>query len=302
MIVDCHTHIWSSPEQLGRGGREYIRRQCGREDVAAGPADHAAAAECVHKTLVLGFRSVGLDAHVPNEFLAEYVSQHSDKMIGIAALDPAQADALREAETLLKQDQFRGLTISPAAQDVHPADSRAMELYELAAGQGVPVFFCQGTHFPTGGRMEYARPSLLDEVAREFPNLVMVISSLGHPWIEEGIALVGKHPRVYADIAGLIHRPWQAYNALVLAHQFNVMDKVLFGSDFPYSSAAEAIKCIYRMNEVTQGTNLPLVPREALRSMVERDALRALGICWPGEAPVETPPTGEEDEEEDEEI
>ena len=192
----------------------------------------------------------------------------------------------------LDRPEFRGITLSPATQNIHPCDSRAMRIYELAAERRVPVFFCQSTHFPAQGRMEYARPSLLDEIAREYPELVIVISSMGHPWIEEGIALIGKHPRVFGDIAGLVHRPWQAYNALVLAHQFNVMDKVLFGSDFPYFPAAEAIKSIYRMNEVTQGTNLPSVPREALRGVVERDALTALGIARAGEAP----PSEEEDE------
>ena len=296
MIVDCHTHIWSSTEQLGRGGEEFVRRQSGRECVPAGPADHALAAECVDKCLVMAFRSVDLNADVPNEFVGDYVARHRDKMIGIAAVDPSEDGAVDRAELLLKRDEFRGLTISPAMQNLHPADSRAMGLYQLAARLGVPVFFCQSTHFPTAGRMEYARPSLLDEIARDFPDLVMVISSLGHPWIEEGIALLGKHRRVFGDISGLIHRPWQAYNALVLAHQFNVMDKVLFGSDFPYSRAAEAIKCVYRMHEVTQGTNLPSVPREALRSMVERDALGALRIAWKGESPAEA--AAEEDDEE----
>ena len=293
MIVDCHTHIWASIDQLGRGGREYVRRQSGRDLVAASPADHALAAECVDKSLVFGFQSADLGAAVPNELISEYVSRHSEKMIGVAAVDPTSDGAAETAEALLDQGEFRGLTVSPAIQNLHPADSRAIVLYELACRRGVPVFFCQSTHFPAMGRMEYARPSLLDEIAREFPKLVMVVSSLGHPWIEEGIALLGKHPRVFGDISGLVHRPWQAYNSLVLAHQFNVMDKVLFGSDFPYSSAAEAIKCVYRMHEVTQGTNLPSVPREALRSMVERDALTALGIARPGEAPRPRP----EDEE-----
>jgi len=295
MIIDCHTHIWSNAEQLGRGGEEFIRRQSGRNGVAAGPADHALAAECVDKCLVLALRSVDLGADVPNEFVADYVSRHRDKMIGIAAVDPCEDGAVARSEAMLKLDEFRGLTLSPALQNVHPADSRAMEIYELAARLAVPVFFCQSTHFPTAGRMEYARPSLLDEIASEFPDLVLVISSLGHPWIEEGIALLGKHPRVYGDISGLIHRPWQAYNALVLAHQFNVMDKVLFGSDFPYASPADAIKCVYRMHEVTQGTNLPSVPREALRGMVERDALGALGIAWAGEAPPPEEPGGDEE-------
>jgi hypothetical protein len=294
MIVDCHTHIWASAEQLGRGGQEFIWRQSGRESLGAGPADHAQAAKCVDKSFVLGYRSRDLGADVPNEFIAEYVSRNADKMIGIACVDPAESDALDQAEALLKCHEFRGLTLSPAMQNFHPADSRAMRIYELASRRKVPVFFCQSTHFQATGRMEYARPSLLDEVAREFPEMPMVISSLGHPWIEEGIALIGKHPRVYGDISGLVHRPWQAYNALVLAHQFNVMDKVLFGSDFPYCTAAEAIKCVYRMHEVTQGTNLPSVPRESLRSMVERDTLSSLGIARPGEAA--TRPSQDEEE------
>ncbi|HUS92232.1 MAG TPA: amidohydrolase family protein [Phycisphaerae bacterium] len=297
MIVDCHTHIWASADQLGRGGEQFIRRQSGQARVAAGPADHALAAECIDKSLVMAFRSVDLDAEVPNEFVAEYVARHGDKMVGIAAIDPAEDGASERAEELLKQDEFRGLTISPAMQNLHPADSRAMGVYDLAARLGAPVFFWQSTHFPPTGRMEYARPSLLDEIALEYPELVMVISSLGHPWIEEGIALLGKHPRLFGDISGLVHRPWQAYNALVLAHQFNVMDKVLFGSDFPYSTPAAAIKCVYRLHEVTQGTNLPSVPREALRGMVERNALTALGIARPGEVPVE--PAGDEGEGEE---
>jgi len=82
-------------------------------------------------------------------------------------------------------------------------------------------------------------------------------------------------------MAALIRRPWQAYNALVLAHQFNVVDKVLFGSDFPFFTAADAIESVYRLHEVTQGTNLPSVPRETLRSMIERDSLAELGIQPP---------------------
>jgi hypothetical protein len=285
MIVDCHTQIWSDDKQLGPGALAHIEREAGRRDVSASPADHALAAKCTDKTLILGFRSLHLDAEIPNELIAEHVGRKADRMVGVAGIDPTDEAALDVAAELLDSAAFRGLTISPSSQNVHPADSRAMALYELAAERRVPMFFNQGTHFQSAGRMEYARPSLLDEIAREYPTMPIVISSLGHPWIEEGIALMGKHARVYGSIAGLIRRPWQAYNALVLVHQYHVMDKVLFGSGFPYLSAARAIETVYRLHEVTQGTNLPSVPRETLRSMVERDALTALGIARPGEAP-----------------
>jgi hypothetical protein len=63
-----------------------------------------------------------------------------------------------------------------------------------------------------------------------------------------------------------------------MAHQSGVAGKLLFGSNFPFSTAAEAIERLYRLNEITQGTNLPTVPRQVLRGIVERDALSALGI------------------------
>ena len=279
MIVDCHTHIWVDEGQLGPGAAAHIRRQCGLDGLVAGPEAHAAAAKCVQKSLVFAFRSAHLQAHVPNDLVAEYVRQNAEKMIGIAAVDPTLASAAEDAACSLEREEFGGLTVSPSEQNFHPTDSRAIAIYELARQERAPVFFAQGTHFSASGKMEYARPSLLDEIATEYPDLTIVITSLGHPWIEEGIAIVGKHPRVYADIAGLIRRPWQAYNALVLAHQFNVTDKVLFGSDFPYLEAARAIETVYRLHEVTQGTNLPSVPREVLRGIVERDALSVLGIA-----------------------
>ena len=216
MIVDCHTHVWASAEQLGRNAREYLRRQSGRDDLDASPAEHAAAAEYAAKTFVLGYRSKHLGAAVPNEFIAEHVARHPGRMIGFAAVDPTVDGAVTEAAELLSRKEFRGLTISPTSQNFHPADSRAMKLYELACKQGVPIIFHQGTHFVPQGCMEYARPFLLDQIAREFADLTIILASLGHPWIEESIALIGKHPRVFADVAGLIRRPWQAYNALAL--------------------------------------------------------------------------------------
>jgi len=299
MIVDCHTHIWTDAAQLGDGAEEFLRRQAGQSEVNADPSCHAEAASCVDRTLVFGHRSAHLSAAVPNDLIAEHVSRNADRMIGIGAVDPTEGDAVETARALLERKEFRGLTVSPAMQAFHPADSRAMALYELADGLRAPVFIHQGTHLPARGRMEYARPFLLDEIARDFPNLTMVISSLGHPWVEEAISLLGKHPRVFADVAGLIRRHWQAYNALVLAHQFNVMDKVLFGSDFPYYTAAEAIKAVYRLHEVIQGTNLPSVPRETLRGMIERDALTSLGIALPGESELVHAPTAGETEEDE---
>jgi predicted TIM-barrel fold metal-dependent hydrolase len=101
---------------------------------------------------------------------------------------------------------------------------------------------------------------------------------MGQPWIDETIVMLGKHSHVFADVSGLLSRPWQTYNALVNANQYGVIEKLLFGSDFPYTNATECIETLYSLNQMAQGTNLPLVPRESLRGIVERDAISLLGL------------------------
>lgn len=283
MIVDCHTHLWETPAQLGPGSDRYLRRQVGTPNLSAKAEDHLAASDCADKVFVLGFISRFLGAGVPNRLVAEHVNKHPHKMIGLAGIDPTAEDVDERLAEIAETPAFRGVTISPAGQNFHPADTRMDRFYGFCAEHKLVVLAHQGTHFWAGAKMEFARPYLWDEVLREHPQLKLIIAHLGHPWIDETLALLGKQPGAFADIAGLIRRPWHAYNSLAMADQFAVGDKLLFGSDFPFLTASEAIESLYRLNEFTHGTMLPSIPREMLRSIIERNALEALGIERPGD-------------------
>jgi uncharacterized protein len=284
MIVDCHTHIWQSPEQLGDGALIELSRptmvagQRMRLLPQADTANHLLASEPADRTIVLGFRSQYLGAAIPNEYIADYCREHADRMVGFAGIDPTEDDAVEQVTRVTQELGLCGLCLCPAAQDFHPSDTRAMAVLEKAAALRLPVVFYPGTHLSPKTKMEYARPHLLDEVARSFPNLKMVVSHFGYPWVDEAIVLLGKHQNVYADMAGLLRRPWVAYDALVRAHQFHVIDKLLFGSDFPFTTAGECIETMYTINQMAMGTNMPTVPRESLRGIVERDVIGLLGI------------------------
>jgi predicted TIM-barrel fold metal-dependent hydrolase len=142
------------------------------------------------------------------------------------------------------------------------------------------VLFEQNHRHATAN-MGYAEPILLDEVAREFPELRIVVARLGHPWVAQTITLLGKHPHVYADVAGLLSQPWLSYTALLAAREYGVMDKLLFGSDFPFRAPAACIEALYSLNQFSHGSNLESIPREQLRGIVERDTLALLGIEGP---------------------
>ena len=288
MIVDCYTHVWESPGQVGLD-----ESATGRLPMPMGlrsrnlPLDaswerHFAACEPVDRAIVLGFESAYLGAAIPNAQVASYVQQHPEKLVGFAGIDPSSPKEAIDTMHLARNELgLRGISVAPAAQDFHPSASTGLKIYQAACELGMPVLFHCGPHLASRSKMEYARPVLLDEVGREFPSLKIIIAHLGYPWISETLVLLAKHANVFADVSWLLHQPWEAYQALLSASQYGVMDRLLFGSGFPYTSAADCIEALYSINHLVQGTNLPTIPREQLRSIVERDALGLLGIEIP---------------------
>jgi len=287
MIVDCHTHIWQSAEQMGlRAGTRPVRpvrspREQGKSfgSLQAAAEQHLAACEPVTVALVLGFKSRHLQAEIPNEFIADYARQHADRVIGLAGIDPTDLpEAMDEIDRAREELGLKGLVLAPACQAMHPAHTHAMRVFERAEALGLPVVIHNSPPLVPEAHLEFARPHLLDEVARSFRSLRILITQLGYPWVEETFTLLGKHENVLAEISGLLHRPWMALQYLQGAYELEVMDKLLFGSDFPYNSPTATIEDLYSLNQLVHGTNLPAVPRERLRGIVERNSLSLLGI------------------------
>lgn len=270
MIVDCHTQLldWSVWISGDTESSVPERAEYARHLEAIIPVDQA---------IVLAFKSQYLKAEVSNHTVSEYVQRHAAKLIGFAGVDPTEGSCLDELALAQEDLGLRGATICPALQDFHPSDTRAMRLYRECVRRGMPLVVDQSLRCPAA-KLEYARPLLFDEVARELPDLRIVIAHLGWPWVDETLALLGKHQNVYADVAGVASHPWITYHSLLKAYEYGVMQKLLFGSDFPHRSPAACIETLYSINQFAQGTNLHAIPREFLRGIVERDALKLLGI------------------------
>lgn len=286
MIVDVHTHIWNSPDQLGPDATDRIRRSGSApwNRPSASPTDHLEAMGPVSHAFVLGFVSERIGANIDAPFVAAYVQAHPNRFFGFAGIDPMSddfADQLHKTEAL----GLSGVTICPAAQGYHPCHTRAMTLYGWCEERNLPIVIHPGAQFSKDSMMEFAQPHLFDEVARQFPRLTLILSQVGHPWVDPTLLLIGKHPNIWADLSDLVLRPWPLYNTLLSAHQLGVIDRILLGSDFPFCTPEQAITTIYSTNTYTQGTHLPSVPREQLRSIVERNVLVELGLQDSGAVP-----------------
>lgn len=284
MITDLFTRVWDTPGQMGESMLEQLRRRrvAPWSDVNAGEEAHREAMTPVHYAVVHGMVSRRLGAEMPVERVAGLVSRDPQRLLGFAGIDPLD-ETTRPAAAVERARQLgmSGVTVSPALQGFHPQHSRALALYEACQAAALPIVFEAGAATSRDAAMEFAQPVLLDAVAREFPDLRIVITGLGDPFVEQTLALMAKHPTVFGELSVILTRPWRLYNALIEAHQLGVMNQLLFGSGFPLQRPDHAIVAIYSASSTAQGTNLPGVPREQLRAVVERDTLGCLGIDTP---------------------
>ncbi|MCH2161754.1 MAG: amidohydrolase family protein [Phycisphaerales bacterium] len=280
MIIDLQTRVWPSVDHLGRETAEMVRRARAARWIreSAEPEQLMAALDCVDAAFVLGYHAQRQDACIANEWVADVVTKSSVPLYGIAGIDPMDPDALEELDRALEMGLV-GVTVCPSDQGFHPTHSAAMRLWEKCESLSLPVLVARPGPLGSGAVLEFDRPLNWDEVARSHPNLSIVLSGIGYPWVDESLVLLGKHERVYADIAGLVQRPWQLFNALLSAHSMGVIDHLLFASGWPQETPAKAIETLYSVNGFAHGTQLPAIPRPQLRAIVERDALTEFGIA-----------------------
>jgi predicted TIM-barrel fold metal-dependent hydrolase len=250
------------------------------------PTDHMAALEKVDVCFVLPAPD-NVSSQV-NKAVSQYVSQHKTRMVGFAIVNPlADNVSVKNLNYLRRELGLQGVAVYCSEFGCHPANSRALRLYEAAQELRMPVFFHNGAPLSSTAVMDYAQPYLLDEIARTFPALKIIIGSMGRPFVEQTFGLLEKHNNVYADLTMSPKRVWQVYNAILSAHEREVMEKLLYGSGFPLGSPEAYIEALLGFNRLLAGTNLPAVPREVIRGVIERDTVGILGlnIATPQPAP-----------------
>ena len=279
MIVDCHTHVGNAGHYSAAFradlARSWAEVQMGdQQDLEA----HWQAMAAVDKAIVLAFDAPASGIMVPNDYVAGYVRSHPEKLVGFASVDPARPDALARLTNAVTVMGLRGLKVGPIYQHFDPTSPVAIALFSRAESLGIPVLCHQATTFIRDAPLRWARPILLDDVATACPDLVICVAHLGHPWCEELMVVIRKHPHLYADVSALHARPIQLYFALASAVEYRVTDRLLLGSDYPFATTQQTIDALRRVNDVVRGTGFPPVPDEVIEGIIGRDTLGLLGI------------------------
>jgi predicted TIM-barrel fold metal-dependent hydrolase len=163
-----------------------------------------------------------------------------------------------------------------------PDEERLDPLWTYASQHRLPVLLHTGTTFVSQAPLDCTLPRLIDRVAIRFPDVRIILAHLGHPYEGECVAVIRKHPNVYADLSALHYRPFQLYQSLMLVQEYGVWEKILFGTDYPFTTVKATIDGLRGLNRMVEGTHLPRLDPDAIERVIVRDSLALLGLELPG--------------------
>ena len=280
MIIDVHSHTWQYPAHFNSDFQQQARRaRAGVElDLTVRYDEYMAGATQVDRTIVFGGKARLSGLWVDDQYVAEYVATHPEKLIGFLSLDPTQDGWQQEMFAGHQELGLRGIKLMSMYAGFQPDDKRLDPLWSYATEHSLPVLLHTGTTFVSQAPLECTLPRHLDKVAIRFPEVRIIMAHLGHPYEPECVAVIRKHPHVYSDISALHYRPFQLYHSLMLVQEYGVWSKLLFGSDYPFTTVDKSIEGLRGLNNQVEGTNLPRLDTAEIEALIHRDSLRILGL------------------------
>ena len=241
--------------------------------------DYCATAPGVTASICFGGKAKLAGLWVDDRDVAAYVAQDPARLIGFLSLDPTQPGWEAELEYGHQVLGLRGIKLMPMYAGFFPQEGRLNYLWSYAQNHGLPVLLHTGTTFVSQGWIETTLPRHIDVVARRYPEVRIIMAHLGHPYEGECVAVIRKHPHVYADVSALHYRPWQLFHSLMLVQEYGVWHKLLFGTDFPITNVAESLAGLRDL--ATIQIDRFRLPAEQIEALIARDALALLGLTLP---------------------
>jgi predicted TIM-barrel fold metal-dependent hydrolase len=253
---------------------QVVARQLARDDAEVlASLDEAG----ISRALITGFdeASTGGTTFVPNEAVAAIAERHPDRFLPFAGLDILRgSEALEQLEYWVRQRGFRGLSLRPFMIGLPADDRRYYPFYAKCIELGIPLSIHASANWTTQRPSDLGHPRHFDAVACDFPELKLILSHAGYPWVLEACLLAWKHPNVYLELAA--HRPryftapGAGWEPLLRYGQTTIREKVLYGTGAFLLARSPA-------ELVAELRALPLKP-DVMEQWLYRNAAALLGL------------------------
>lgn len=284
-FCDCHVNIWNEEHVLPLYTQQLSRVRKGAMAPEADADTLHREMAGVDKAIVFALRygdSIGVESN--DETTAAAVAKYPDKFVGFAYVDPRRPNYMDELVHAIEDLKLKGVKFGPIYNGVALSDPRLVPVYEYLQKNNIPLTLHMGTTFARNAPVEMGRAIHVEPVALRYPDLVMVLAHMGHPWYDECIVVSRKQPNVFCEISALFYRPWQYYNILMSSQEYGITDKIFFGTDFPFARVEESVDGLLGINEQLSGTNLPRVSDETMQRILGSNPFEH---WWHGDNPLD---------------
>ncbi len=269
MIIDFHTHVF--PDKIAGRTIEYLSQKGGV------PPFCSATVEGLKKELADSGVDIAVTLPVvtnPAQFdsinrFAESINAESytdgRRLISFAGIHP-QCDNIEEKMDYISSRGFLGIKIHPDYQETYINDDGYIRILECARANGLIVVTHAGVDIGYRGEPVRCPPKLAREAIKKVPGVKLVLAHLGGAEMLEEVYenLCGED--VYFDTAYVLRFTERAaFDKLLQKHG---VDRILFGSDSPWSSIKGDIDILHSYN----------LPQSTLDKILYKNAKALLNI------------------------
>jgi len=181
---------------------------------------------------------------IPNEDIVELVDKYSKRFIGLASVDPLVSikESLDEIKKFVIDGPLTGVHFEPGGN--YPAffanDARFYPIYEFCQDHGVPLMIMLGGR--AGPNVpQYTDPSILTQLALDFPGINWVITHGGWPWIQATLGSCFWQPNIYLSPDLYMHTGICTPEYVSAANGY-MQDRIIFGSAYPLMPMGESVE------------------------------------------------------------
>ncbi|MGO9926688.1 MAG: amidohydrolase family protein [Mycobacterium sp.] len=213
-------------------------------------------------SLITGFdeKSTCGVTFVHNDSVAALAERHPDRFLPFAGVDiMAGGSALDEFERWVLERGFQGLSLRPFMIGRPATDPAYLPFYAKCVELGVPLSIHTSANWTRTRPSDLGHPRHIDDVACRFPELTILMSHGGYPWVLEACLIAWKHPNVYLELAA--HRPkyftapGAGWEPLMRFGQTTIRNKIIYGTgafliNRPYTQLCDEMRALSVQSDV----------------------------------------------------
>ena len=235
-FIDIHTHFF--PDEIGPKTIEHLKNHSKEVIVSYGNGTLSSLKEYMQRDGV----SISVNSPVAtkpeqvlhiNRRMIEY-NKSKDNVICFGAMHPdfSSVGNVEEEIEFIAKAGIKGIKLHPEYQQFYPDDAKYYKIYEACKKNNLIILFHAGADFAFP--QTHATPQRLAEVAK-IKDLKLIFAHMGGYRMWDDVMKYIAGTDVYLDTAYCAEMKDEMLVKMIIKHG---PDKVLFGTDFPWETAA----------------------------------------------------------------